>query len=158
MILQKLKEALDREGVPYEVLAHRPVFGAQEVAAAQHVPGRELAKVVVARAGDRFLMAVLPAPEKLDLEKLERHLPEQRAQLATEAEFRDLFPGCEVGAMPPFGNLFGLPVYVDKRLAQDPEIVFEAGNHEQTVRLAYADFARMVRPEVDDFALTREDL
>ena len=150
-ILAKLKEFLDDKGVAYTVLSHSPAFTAEEVAAAQHVPARELAKVVMVKADDRFLMVVLPAPYKVDLQKL----PERRARLATEAEFARIFPHCEPGAMPPFGNLFGLPVYVDHTLGRREEIVFQAGTHTQTVRMKYADFARLVRPTVDDYALVR---
>jgi Ala-tRNA(Pro) deacylase len=152
-ILAKLQEFLDANRVRYAVMSHEPAFTAQQVAAAQHVPGKELAKVVMVRAGDRFLMAVLPATAKLDVHKM----PERGARLATEHEFQSLFPHCEPGAMPPFGNLYGIPVFVDARLAADQEIVFQAGSHTQTVRMRYADFARLVRPLVDDYALTREE-
>jgi Ala-tRNA(Pro) deacylase len=153
-ILAQLKEYLDANGVPYTVLSHTPAFTAETVAAAQHVPGQQLAKVVMVKAGTGFAMAVLPATHRLDLHKL----PERGAQLATEAEFEHLFPHCEPGAMPPFGNLFGLPVHVDQSLARDDEIVFQAGTHTQTVRMKYADFARLVRPTVDDYTLMHEDV
>lgn len=152
-ILGKLKDFLDADGVRYTVLTHSPAFTAQEVAAAQHVPGKEFAKVVMVKGRERFLMAVLPATQKLDLSKL----PERGARLATEHEFQSLFPHCEPGAMPPFGNLYGIPVFVDERLAADEEIVFQAGSHTQTVRLRFGDFARLVRPTVGDYALTREE-
>jgi len=156
-ILTKLREFLDKQAVHYETLTHAPAFTAQEVAAAQHVPGRELAKVVIAKAGERFVMAVLPALNKLDLAKLGAALPEKTAQLASEEEFARLFPQCEPGAMPPFGNLFGLPVYVDTSLSRDETIVFQAGTHTETVRLRYAEFARLVAPTVGDFTLRREE-
>jgi Ala-tRNA(Pro) deacylase len=157
-ILTTLSEFLDKQAVRYETLTHAPAFTAQEVAAAQHVPGRELAKVVIAKAGKRFVMAVLPALHKLDLAKLGAALPEKTAQLASEEEFAQLFPQCEPGAMPPFGNLFGLPVYVDTILSRDETIVCQAGTHTETVRLRYADFARLVAPTVGDFTLRREEL
>jgi len=157
-ILAKLKAFLDANKTPYEALTHRPAYTAQEVAAAQHVPGRELAKVVVAKAGGRFLMVVLPAPRKVDLGKLAQALPEKAASLATEEEFARLFPECDPGAMPPFGNLFGLPVYVDRSLERDERIVFQAGSHTETVRMKYADFARLVQPTTGDFGLTREEV
>jgi Ala-tRNA(Pro) deacylase len=150
-ILAKLKEFLDANGVAYTVLSHSLAFTAEEVAAAQHVPARELAKVVMVKADDRLLMVVIPASHKVDLQKL----PERRARLATEAEFARIFPHCEPGAMPPFGNLFGLPVYVDHILGRREEIVFQAGTHTQTIRMKYADFARLVRPTVDDYALVQ---
>jgi len=157
-ILQELKKHLDEQKVRYETLTHAPAFTAQEVAAAQHVPGRELAKVVIAKAGERFVMAVLPAPRKLDLAKLGAALPAKTARLATEEEFARLFPQCQPGAMPPFGNLFGLPVYVDTSLARDEKIVFQAGTHTDTVRMTYADFVRLVSPIVGDFTLVRDEL
>jgi Ala-tRNA(Pro) deacylase len=151
-ILKKLAEFLDGHHVPYTILAHAPAFTAERVAAAQHVPGREVAKVVIVKAGGRFVMAVLPATRKLDVKKL----PFPAARLATEDEFTGLFPSCEVGAMPPFGNLWGLPVHVDESLGRDEEIVFNAGTHVQTVRMKYADFARLVEPVVADYGLRHE--
>lgn len=156
-ILAKLKQYLDTEAVPYEVLTHAPAYTAQEVAAAQHVAGRELAKVVIARTGGAFVMAVLPAPRRLDLLKLGAALGGRDARLATEAEFAQLFPQCDAGAMPPFGNLFGLPVFVDTSLAADETIVFQAGTHTDTVRLRYDDFAALVQPQVRDLTLVREE-
>ncbi len=150
-ILAKLKEFLDDNGVAYTVLSHSLAFTAEGVAAVQHVAAQELTKVVMVKAPGRFLMVVLPAPDRVDLQKL----PERRARLATEADFARIFPHCEPGAMPPCGNLFGLPVYVDHTLGRREEIVFQAGTHTQTVRMKYADFARLVRPTVDDYALVR---
>ena len=145
-ILAQLKEFLDGHGVKYVTLMHAPAYTAQEVAAAQRVSGKEFAKVVIVKAGGRSVMAVLDAPHRLDLDAFAALLPEKKAILATEAEFKGLFPACEVGAMPPFGNLFGLEVYVDEDLARDEEIVFQAGTHRDTVRMRYADFVRLVRP------------
>ena len=150
-ILTKLKEFLDTNRVRYEVRSHRPAFTAQEVAAAEHVPGREVAKVVMVRDGAAYLMAVLPAPYHVGLERLGKAAGRTGLRLATEVEFAGLFPGCEAGAMPPFGNLYGIPVWVEESLTRDAEIVFNAGNHEQTVHMAYADFARLVRPTVAAF-------
>jgi Ala-tRNA(Pro) deacylase len=147
-ILTKLKEFLDAKGVRYEVRSHREAFTAQEVAAAEHVPGREMAKVVMVRDGGKYLMAVLPAPYHVGLERLGKAAGRRDLRLATEAEFAGLFQGCEPGAMPPFGNLYGIPVYVDDSLTQDDEITFNAGNHEQTVHMKYADFARLVQPRI----------
>ena len=150
-ILTKLKEFLDANGIAYEVRTHPRAFTAQEVAAAEHVPGRELAKVVMVRNGGEFLMAVLPAPDHVGLESLAKAAGKPRLRLATEDEFASLFPGCEPGAMPPFGNLYGIPVWVEKSLTRDEHIAFNAGNHEQTVHMAYADFAHLVRPSVASF-------
>jgi Ala-tRNA(Pro) deacylase len=150
-ILTKLKEFLDASGVRYEVRSHRLAFTAQEVAAAEHVPGREVAKVVMVRDDNGYLMAVIPAPYHVSLVRLRKAAGRAGLRLATEAEFAGLFPGCEPGAMPPFGNLYGIPVWVEESLTKDAEIVFNAGNHEQAVHMAYADFARLVHPSVAPF-------
>jgi Ala-tRNA(Pro) deacylase len=157
-ILRRLKEQLEAHRLPYEILTHRPAYTAQEVAQAQHVPGRELAKVVIARAGAQFVMAVLPAVRRLDLGKLEAMVGTSNVRVAHEHEFAPLFPECEPGAMPPFGNLFGLPLYVDRSLADDEFIVFQAGTHTETVRMRYADFAQLARPRVGDLTLMREEM
>jgi len=151
-ILTKLREYLDKQKVPYEVLAHRQAFTAQEVAEAQHVHGAELAKVVMLRSGPQFVMAVLPAPQRVAIDRARAAIGKPDLVLATEAEFEGLFPQCEAGAMPPFGNLYGLPVFVDQTLTGDETIVFNAGSHTQTVKMKYADFARLVQPKVCSFA------
>lgn len=155
--LTALKRYLEEKRVPFEMLTHPAAYTAQEVAAAQHVPGRDLAKVVIAKTGERFVMAVLPALHRVDLLKLAAAVPERDARLASEPEFAALFPQCEPGAMPPFGNLFDLDVYVDKSLAREEHIVFQAGTHTDTVRMRYSDFAALVRPTVGDFTLLREE-
>ena len=151
-ILTKLREYLDQQGVKYDVLSHRQAFTAQEVAEAQHVKGKELAKVVMLRSGGQFFMAVLPAPYRVDLDLAQGVVGQRDVQLATEEEFAGLFPQCEAGAMPPFGNLYNLPVYVDQSLSRDEDIVFNAGSHTQTVRMKYADFSRLVKPKVAAFS------
>ena len=150
-ILTRLKEFLDRNGVAYEVRSHRPAYTAQEVAAEEHIPGREVAKVVMVRDGAGYLMAVLPAPYHLSFPRLEEAASGRPLRLAKEEEFAQLFPQCEPGAMPPFGNLYGIPVWVDETLTRDDEIAFNAGNHEQTVHMRYRDFARLVQPRVLSF-------
>jgi Ala-tRNA(Pro) deacylase len=150
-VLAKLREFLDKQKVRYEVLTHPQAFTAQEVAQAQHVPGVELAKVVMLRSGSDFIMTVLPAPYRVDLERAKATLGKRDLVLATEEEFQGLFPQCEAGAMPPFGNLYGLPVYVDPTLTHDAHIIFNAGTHTQTVKMTYADFARLVQPTVCSF-------
>ncbi len=147
-ILTKLREFLDQHHVIYEILTHRQAFTAQEVAQAQHVSGKELAKVVILRRGANFFMLTLPAPYRVDLDRAKVDLNMPDLVLATEEEFRGLFPQCEAGAMPPFGNLYGLPVYVDRTLTRDEEIVFNAGTHTQTLKMKYADFAHLVQPKV----------
>ena len=151
-ILSKLREFLDANGVQYQVVTHRQAFTAQEVAATEHVSGKEVAKVVMLRSGSEFLMAVLPAPYLVDLDRAGGVTGKPHLVLATEAEFKGLFPQCEAGAMPPFGNLYNLPVYVDTALTRDEHIVFNAGTHTQTVRMKYADFGRLVQPKVGSFA------
>jgi len=147
-ILRKLKEVLDEANIPYEVYTHAQAYTAQEIAAAQHIPGKEMTKVVILNLGGSFVMAVLPASRLIDFEKVKAGLGVEQASLATEEEFASLFPECEIGAMPPFGNLFGLPVYVDPALERDEVIYFNAGNHQQTVKMKYKDFKEQVKPAV----------
>jgi Ala-tRNA(Pro) deacylase len=147
-IMGKLCEYFDSHHVRYEALTHPVAFTAQETAAAQHVPGRQLAKVVIVRAAGEFAMIVLPASARLDLERAATLLGLPHLALASEDEFESLFPGCEVGAMPPLGNLYDLPVWVDRQLTTDENIVFNAGTHTQTIRMRYADFSRLVQPHV----------
>jgi len=151
-MLDKLKQFLDTSGVRYEPIEHRIAFTAQELAAAEHVPGREHAKVAIVRVPTGFFMAVLPAPRKVDLAKFAAAVHEKEARLASEDEFERMFPQCETGAMPPFGNLFGLPVIVDRALEDDKNIAFQAGTHSESVRRKYADFKRLARPQVADIA------
>ena len=147
-IAAKLKSYLDDEQVQYHVLAHHERFTSAEIAQALHVPGRMLAKVVVVKADDRTLMVALDANTRVDLTALGEAIGAVSVELASEEEMERQFPDCEVGAMPPFGNLYDLPVVVDTALAQDEEIVFEAGNHHEAIKLAYADFDRLVHPTV----------
>jgi Ala-tRNA(Pro) deacylase len=142
---------LDGNHVSYSTLQHPIAFTAQGVAAATHVHGRELAKTVVIRVDGRFVLAVLPAPARVDLKRFREMAGADLVSLATEAEFQGLFPGCEPGAMPPFGNLYGLPVYVDEKLTKDRQIVFNAGTHSEAVKMEYADFERLVQPKVAVF-------
>jgi len=152
-IAARLRSFLDERHVTYRVIEHRPTYTAMEIAQTLHVPGREMAKVVIVKADDRYCMVVLPAPYKVDLEAFRRSTGAQRAELATEGEMQRLFPDCEVGAMPPFGNLYGMPVYAERSLTEDREIVFEGGNHHEAVCMAYDDFERAVHPIVMDFRM-----
>ncbi len=147
-ILKKLKAILDEAKVPYEIYNHALAYTAQEIAAKQHVSGNEMAKVVMVEADEQLVMAVVRGNDKVALHVVEDSLDVRHARLATEDEFIARFPECEIGAMPPFGNLFGLKVYVDPALAKDEFIFFNAGNHVQTVRMKYQDFARIVQPTV----------
>ena len=148
MAVQKLKEFLDREGVKYVSIHHSLAYTAQEIAASAHVSGSELAKTVVVRLDSRTALAVLPASQWVDFAALKAQTGAAEVRLATEKEFRDMFPDCELGAMPPFGNLYGLEVFVSKRLAEDEEIAFNACSHTELIRLPYRDFARLVKPKV----------
>ncbi len=150
-ISARLKSFLDEKKVPYTLMAHAPAYTAQAAAATLHVSGKEVAKTVVLRAGEESLLAVLPASCHVSLKKL-GHLLGKTVRLAGEKEFADLFPDCELGAMPPFGMLYGLPVYVDESLAADEEIVFNAGTHRDAIRMRYADFVQLVQLRTGSFA------
>lgn len=153
-VLKKLKDYLDDHKVKYQVLTHSPAYTAQEIAALEHVPGRQMAKVVMVKKDGKPVMTVLPAVRRVDFDQLKRVLGAP-VEKETEAEFRPLFPDCETGAEPPFGHLFGLEIWVDASLTENDEIVFNAGNHHQTVRMAYADYARLATPRVARFAAER---
>jgi Ala-tRNA(Pro) deacylase len=146
MPTQKLKDFLDAERIRYIVISHSPAYTAMEVAESAHIPGKDLAKVVMVQLDGRMCMAVMPATRKLDLEKLREAARAKEARLPGEEEFRKLFPECETGAMPPFGNLYGMEVYVSPQLAEDHKIAFNAGSHTEVIQLAYADYARVERP------------
>ncbi|TAK35713.1 MAG: YbaK/EbsC family protein [Chloroflexota bacterium] len=149
---EQVEDYLKAQGVQFQEVHHPLAYTAQDVAASEHVSGRLVAKVVMAMSGDKPYMLVLPASLKVDLEKARQSLGLTDLRLASESDFERLFPGCEVGAMPPFGNLYGLPVYVDPRLAEDPEIIFQAGTHTETIKIRYSDFERLVHPQVRDLA------
>ena len=149
---EKLKQFLEESQVKYVSISHSPAFTAQEIAASAHIPGKELAKTVIVDLDGRMAMAVLPASFQVDLEAVKGLAGAREIRLATEEQFKNLFPGCEPGAMPPFGNLYDMPVFAAETLAEDDEIVFNAGSHTELVRLAYADFARLVEPKVGRFA------
>ncbi len=148
MPAQKLKEFLDNHNVEYVTISHSPAYTAQRIAELTHIPGKELAKTVVVKLDGKFAMAVLPASNRVDLDYLKRGVDADDVEVATEAEFKDLFPDCEVGAMPPFGNLYDMDVYVAERLTDDEEIAFNSGTHTELVRLSYRDFENLVSPRV----------
>ena len=148
---ERLEQYLRENGVGFEVMTHSQAFTAQEMAAALHVPGHQVAKVVIVEADGKPAMLVLPAPYRLNIEKVRTLLGVTQARLAKEDEFTDLFPDCATGAMPPFGNLYGVPVYVDKTLAEESHIVFRIGSHRETAKLAYADYYRLAQPAVGEF-------
>ena len=151
-ILRSLKRLLDENHVSYEVHAHPRAFTAKETAEADHIPPSEMAKVLVLKGHDRFLMAVLPASHTLDVDRLREAVGDTELRMASEREFADVVPACEPGAIPPFGQLFGLPLWVDDSLGRERETVFNAGNHFETVHLAYQDFARLAKPQFGEFS------
>ncbi len=138
--------------VPYTVLPHEPAFTAQEEAAATHVPGRDWVKVVICVLDGRAIQAILPATSTVNLRRLLDLSGGQMIRLAEEEEFSILFPDCEPGAMPPFGPLYGQPVFADISLAAEPSIVFNAGTHTEAIAMSWPDFARNIRPIVGRFA------
>jgi Ala-tRNA(Pro) deacylase len=151
---ERLEAYLREKGVPYQSQHHARAITAQEVAAAEHVPGRMFAKTVMVLPDDEvsMVMLVLPAPNHVNPLKASAALGVSEVQLAEEERFADAFPDCEVGAMPPFGNLYEVPVYVDRALAEDETIVFRSGTHTDTMSVSYADFEKLVRPTVVDIA------
>jgi len=152
----KLRDYLDQNNIKYTLITHSKGYTAQELAAIMHVPGKEMAKVVILKIDGRFAMAVIPAPHKIDFERFKVATGIKEVMLASEKEFQNLFPDCEVGAMPPFGNLYGLPVYVAQPLKEDKEIVFNAGSHTEAIRMQNADFERLVNPTVIDYTYEKE--
>jgi len=152
MPLSKVRAFLDSHEVKYVIISHSKAYTAQGIAAITHISGKELAKTVIVKLDGDLAMAVLPASYQVDLEALRKATGVREAVLANEHEFKRHFPDCETGAMPPFGNLYGIPVYVDETLTQDKEIVFNAGSHYELIKLTYMDFERWVKPEVMAFS------
>ncbi|MEX2467325.1 MAG: YbaK/EbsC family protein [Gemmatimonadota bacterium] len=148
MPIDRLKEFLNEHGTKFITISHSQAFTAQEIAAAAHVPGKEMAKTVMVKLDGALAMVVLPAPDHVSIERLKAVTGARDAALASEDEFSDRFPTCEVGAMPPFGNLWDLTVFVDERLREDEQIAFNAGSHTELMKLSYSDFERLVSPVV----------
>ncbi len=146
MPVTRLKEFLDQENVKYVTIGHSPAFTAQEIAERAHIPGKELAKTVMVKIDGELAMIVVPASEHVRLAHLKEALGADAAEIAGEYEFKERFPDCETGAMPPFGNLYDMPVFVSATLREDDEIAFNAGSHSELIRMAYADFERLVKP------------
>lgn len=151
MPARKLKEYLDSQKIKYVSIQHSPAYTAQEVAAMTHISGRDLAKTIIVKVEGVAAMAVLPANRKVVLSDLREALGAEKVKFATEDEFRSRFPDCEVGAMPPFGNLYDMGVYVSPGLAQEEEIAYNAGTHTEVIKMAYKDFERLVKPKVISF-------
>jgi Ala-tRNA(Pro) deacylase len=152
MPVKKLKEFLDSNKIKYTSIAHSPGYTAQEIAAAAHISGKEVAKTVVVKIDDKMAMAVLPASYKIDLDLLKKAAGAGKVELASEQEFESRFPDCDIGAMPPFGNLYGMDVFVAEKLTEDEEIAFNAGSHSELIKLAYRDFEKLVRPKKAQFS------
>jgi len=153
MPLNRLKEFLTANGVHFEEIPHAQTFTAQEIAEAAHVPGKEMAKTVMVKLDGELAMAVLRAPDHVSVARLKHATGAHDVELASEHEFSDRFPNCEVGAMPPFGNLWDLPVFVDQRLREDEMIAFNACSHTELLRLAYNDYERLVGPVVAELSV-----
>ncbi len=152
MPAKKLKAFLDEHRVKYVTMRHSPAYSAQEIAAAANIPGKEVAKTVMFKRNGELAMAVLPASYKIDFMLLGGAVGTEDVQLAREEEFDDLFPGCEPGAMPPFGNLYGMDVFVAASLTEDEQIAFNAGTFTELIQMSYADYARLVDPIVLHFS------
>lgn len=148
MPLSSLREYLDKRGVKYIIISHSLAYTAQGIAALTHIPGKELAKTVIVKVDGKLAMAVVPASFHVDLHLLKKTTGAERVDLAPEEEFKELFPECETGAMPPFGNLYGIEVFADESLAKDEQIAFNAGTHRELIRLSWEDFNRLVEPNV----------
>ena len=151
-ISAKLREYLDDNNIKYVIITHSRAYTAQEVAQSVHVPGKELAKAVIVKLDGKSIMAVLPASYKIDLKRLAKAAHAEKAEVASENEFKELFPECEIGAMPIFGNIYDLDVYVAESLKEDEELVFNAGTHTQVIKLSYKDFEKLVKPKVLKFS------
>ena len=152
MPTRKLREFLDQQGVRYATISHPVAYTAQEVATVTHISSQEMAKTVIAKIDGALAMAVLPASYEVDLSLLKAGTGARALSLAKETDFKERFPECEIGAMPPFGNLYGMAVYVDESLTKDKDIAFNAGSHNELLQVSYADFERLVKPTVLKFA------
>lgn len=156
MPIKKLIQFLDHHNIKYEKISHSQAFTAQEIAESAHLSGKELAKTVMVKIDGNMAMAIVPASYKVNLDLLRTAARARTTELAKEDEFSDLFPGCEVGAMPPFGNLYEVPVYVADTLAEDEYIAFNAGSHTELIRLSFSDFARLVSPKIVRISTTKQ--
>jgi Ala-tRNA(Pro) deacylase len=156
MILKQLVDFLDANNVKYVNITHSTAFTAQDVAESVHISGKEMAKTVIVWMDGVMAMVVLPASSMVDFNKLKGATGAQSIELAGESEFKDRFPSCEVGAMPPLGNLYDMKVFVDTMLAEDKEFAFNAGTHHELVRMLYADYERLVKPTLASFAFKKK--
>jgi Ala-tRNA(Pro) deacylase len=154
-VAKSLKELLDKEGAKYEHVTHPEVYTAQEVAAVEHEKGRCVIKTVVVKADDNFVLAGVPAALKVDEEAFAKLLGAKKVAPAEEHEFANLFPDCEIGGMPPIGSLYDLPLWLDKRLISCEHVVFNAGTHTDTIKMAYTDYEELASPQIGEFAVMK---
>jgi Ala-tRNA(Pro) deacylase len=152
MPLSRLKTFLEHNGIQYTQQTHATAYTAAGVASVSHVKGKEMAKAVMVLADDKLVMLVVPANTHIRLKQAKAALKAHQVLLSSEADFAHVFPDCEVGAMPPFGNLYGIPVFVDEALTQDKEIAFNAGNHRELIKMSYAEYERAVQPQTVNVA------
>ena len=151
MLLQKIADFLDANRIRYVVITHSPAYTAQGIAALAHIPGKQMAKTVIIRVKGKFMMTVLPASQHVDLRALRAVLSTSDVHIAQESEFETLFPGCELGAMPPFGNLFDMPIYCETSLRDDRQIAFNAGTHRELIQMDFDDYLHLVKPRIATF-------
>ena len=152
MPAKKLKKFLDDNNIKYVSITHSSAFTSQEIAASAHIPGKELAKTVIIKINGKMAMAVIPGSYKINLHLLKEMLGNEKIRIASEYEFADKFPECEIGAMPPFGNLYDMEVFAAGSLTEDEEIAFNAGTHTELIKMSYKDFERLVHPKVIEFS------
>ena len=148
-----VKDYLDFNGIQYVTISHSPAFTAQDIAESSHISGKNIAKTVVLKIDGNFAMAVLTADKKLSTYLLQDLIHANKVEFASEEEFKDKFPDCEIGAMPPFGNLYNMDVYVSKEINEDNEIAFNAGSHTELIQLKYRDFKNLVKPKILDISI-----
>jgi Ala-tRNA(Pro) deacylase len=152
MPLGRLKEYLDKNNIKYVIIQHSLAYTTPEIAALAHIPGKELAKTVIIKIDGKMAMAVLPASYRVDFDIFKQAIGAKKIEMATEKEFENIFSDCETGAMPPFGNLYDMSVFVAESLTEDKEITFNACSHRELIKLAYEDFEKLVRPKIIKFS------
>lgn len=151
MPVKRLKELLDQQQVKYVLVSHSPAYTAQEIAAVAHIPGREMAKTVMVRVDGKICMAVLPASRQIDFTRFKQATGADQVELVAEEEFKGVCPDCEVGAMPPFGSLYDLDLFVDHTLSEDDEIYFNAGTHRELIKMSFGDYHKITKPKIITF-------
>jgi len=155
MASSKITNYLDEHEIKYVVVKHSKAFTAQEIAASAHIPGKNMAKTVIVRADGTLVMVVLPSTHDVDEEHLGEQIGANSVKIAAEDDFSDRFPDCEIGAMPPFGNLYDMQTFAVRELTEDDEIAFNAGNHREVIKMSYEDFEKLCEPKIIDVAIRR---